>query len=75
MANLIRGHSNSLIKKILFENNDSDDNDGHVLKNNYYYLHTPRIYGWPKQIKKPDLEIAIDNYKGTSYFKIHIKIC
>nr|CAG8448820.1 3919_t:CDS:10 [Entrophospora candida] len=63
MANLIRGHNNSLIKKILFNDNDLDYNKP-ALKNNKYYLHTPRLYRWPKQRKITDLELAIDYTKA-----------
>jgi hypothetical protein len=63
MANLIRGRNNSLIKKILFNDNDLDYGKP-VLKNNKYYLHTPRLYGWKKQSKTSDLELAIVDTKG-----------
>ncbi|CAJ0759055.1 4650_t:CDS:2, partial [Entrophospora sp. SA101] len=63
MANLIRGHNNSLIKKILFNDNDLDYNKP-ALKNNKYYLHTPRLYRWPKQRNITDLELAINYTKA-----------
>ncbi|CAJ0745252.1 2861_t:CDS:10 [Entrophospora sp. SA101] len=63
MANLIRSNSTSLIKKILFKDNDEilgDKNKQKALENNDQHLHIPRLYGWPKVKKLTDLEVAIE---------------
>ncbi|CAJ0763808.1 13517_t:CDS:2 [Entrophospora sp. SA101] len=65
MANLIRGHNNSLIKKILFKDNEFGDSN-QALKNDKHYLHTPRLYGWQKQRKTTDLELAINDSKDAA---------
>ncbi|CAH1764468.1 3623_t:CDS:2 [Entrophospora sp. SA101] len=70
MANLIRGKNVSLIKKILFKDNDNtvkDQKKNAALKNNKHYLHIPRLYGWPKVKKETDLEVAIKCAKGQNH--------
>jgi hypothetical protein len=55
MASLIKGRRIRLVQKIL--NNEESDPS-------MRYLHTPRLYGWPKNQKTSDLEIAIKCSEG-----------
>ncbi|CAG8711806.1 24992_t:CDS:10, partial [Dentiscutata erythropus] len=61
MQSLIRGQCVSLIKAILFNKDDKDENPRGISSKLSNQLHYPRLYEWPLKPKESDLQVAISS--------------
>ncbi|RHZ78120.1 hypothetical protein Glove_167g89 [Diversispora epigaea] len=64
MANLLRGRRVNLIQYLLIDSLNYKKNN-----QNNKFLHTPRMFEWPKKLKTSDLEIAIKCSEGKRQYR------
>ncbi|CAG8587113.1 9879_t:CDS:2 [Diversispora eburnea] len=63
MASLLRGRRINLIQYLLIDSLNYKNNQ------NNKFLHTPRMFEWPKKLKTSDLEIAIKCSEGKRQYR------